>query len=46
VVERDEKVISSIFKRLDEEDLKVWLSRYSLSELWEKNVLGVRASIF
>lgn len=42
VVERDEKVNGSIFKRLDETGLKEWLSRYSLSELWEKNVLGGR----
>jgi predicted ATPase len=42
VVERDETNHSSVFKRLDQEDLKDWLSRYSLSELWEKNVLGGR----
>jgi predicted ATPase len=42
IVERDETSHSSIFKRLNEGDLKDWLSRYSLSELWEKNVLGGR----
>jgi predicted ATPase len=42
VVERDEKKNCSLFKKLDEEDLKEWLDRYTLSELWEKNVLGGR----
>lgn len=40
VVERDEKKHCSVFKKLDSEQLKDWLDRYSLSELWEKNVLG------
>lgn len=40
VVERDEKNRGSVFKTLDPEQLKDWLARYSLSELWEKNVLG------
>ncbi len=30
----------SIFKRHTSEDLKGWLEDYTLSELWEKNVLG------
>ncbi len=42
VVERDENNHCSVFKRLDETALADWLSRYSLSELWEKNVLGGR----
>ena len=42
VVERDENSHSSVFKRLKEIELKEWLSRYTLSELWEKNVLGGR----
>ena len=40
VVERDEISNCSVFKRLNETELGDWLSRYSLSELWEKNVLG------
>jgi len=40
VVERDEKERCSVFKKLDAECLQDWLERYSLSELWEKNVLG------
>lgn len=40
IVERDENCECSVFKQLNNEDLVDWLSRYSLSELWEKNVLG------
>ena len=40
VVERKES--NSVFSRLDSGDLKDWLEEYSLSELWEKNVIGGR----
>jgi predicted ATPase len=40
VVERDEQKKSSVFKRLDKDSLSEWLSRYSMSELLEKNVIG------
>jgi len=40
IVERDKEKRCSVFKKLDFEQLKDWLDRYSLSELWEKNVLG------
>ena len=40
IVERDEANRVSIFKKLDANELGDWLRRYSLSELWEKNVLG------
>ena len=40
VVERDELKHRSTFRRLNEDALNEWLERYSLSELWEKNVLG------
>ena len=40
VVERDGR--SSSFKRLDPDSLGGWLEEYSLSELWEKNVIGGR----
>lgn len=30
------------FRQLNEKDLEEWLENYSLSELWEKNVLGGR----
>ena len=33
---------ASEFNRLDADELAVWLQSYSLSELWEKNVIGGR----
>lgn len=40
VVERDPERYCSIFKKLDEDKLSEWLEQYSMSELWEKNVIG------
>ena len=40
VIERDPVSKSSIFKQFTEEDLKVWLEDYTLSEIWDKNILG------
>ncbi len=40
VVERDDLHHCSVFKTLNPEELSEWLTRYSLSELWEKNVIG------
>ena len=40
VVERSGR--ASTFTRPDSEALSEWLKRYSLSELWEKNVIGGR----
>ncbi len=40
VVERDNTEKCSVFKNLNSQDLSEWLSRYSMSELWEKNVIG------
>ena len=41
VVEREGR--ESTFRRLeDSEGLREWLEEYSLSELWEKNVIGGR----
>jgi predicted ATPase len=34
----------SVIRRLDEAALQDWLEEYSLSELWEKNVIGGRPS--
>ncbi|MFZ4727944.1 MAG: AAA family ATPase [Pseudanabaena sp.] len=42
IVERNER--ESTFKRLVETDLEDWLEEYSLSELWNKNVIGGRPS--
>jgi len=44
VVERDTTNRHSIFKRLDNTEIAEWLTNYSLSELWEKNILGGRPS--
>jgi predicted ATPase len=30
----------SVFKQLNESELSQWLDEYSLSQLWEKNILG------
>jgi len=40
VVERSGR--ESVFRRLKPADLAEWRERYSMSELWEKNVLGGR----
>jgi predicted ATPase len=32
----------STFRRLGEDEFKEWLDEYTLSELWEKNVIGGR----
>jgi len=42
IVERNDR--ESSFNRLVEADLEDWLEEYSLSELWNKNVLGGRPS--
>lgn len=41
IVQRDERRRSE-FYRLDEEKLTEWLDKYSLSDLWNRNVLGGR----
>jgi predicted ATPase len=40
IVVAERKGPESVFRRLDEAKLEDWLKEYSLSELWEKNVLG------
>jgi predicted ATPase len=40
VAERDRNDNNSIFRRLNKSDLEQWLEEYSLSQLWDKNVLG------
>lgn len=43
VVDRDDK--GSVFKRLEEEELELWLKQdYTIGELWNKNILGGRLS--
>jgi predicted ATPase len=40
VVERADN--QSVFRKIDSQELTVWLDEYALGELWEKNVLGGR----
>lgn len=40
VIERNPISQSSSFKRYSEDELKDWLSDFTLSEIWDKNVLG------
>ena len=40
VAEYDKTRKCSSFKHLDEKELENWLEEFSISELWEKNVLG------
>ncbi len=40
IVERDKERKSTVLRQLDSDSLRDWLSNYSLSELWEKNVIG------
>ena len=40
VIERDPISQSSKFRRYSEEELKDWLNDFTLSEIWDKNILG------
>lgn len=42
VIERDEQKRTSLFKKLDANQLKAWEEEYTMSELWDKNVIGGR----
>ncbi len=42
IIERDEESESTVAHKLNKEELSEWLENYSLSELWDKNVLGGR----
>ena len=42
IIERDEESGSTVANKLNEKELVDWLENYSLSELWDKNVLGGR----
>ncbi|MDR1091505.1 MAG: AAA family ATPase [Prevotella sp.] len=42
IIESDKEKGFSIVHKLDEKELKDWLENYSLSELWDKNVIGGR----
>jgi predicted ATPase len=40
VVDREEG--ESVFRRLSEDQISIWLDDYALGDLWEKNILGGR----
>ena len=40
VIVADTKDGTTVLNRLNSEELSEWLDNYSLSELWDKNVLG------
>lgn len=42
VVEMDEKNLCTTVKALAEEDYRLWLEHYTVSELWDKNIIGGR----
>lgn len=42
IIERDPATQSSIARKLSAENYKDWLDEYTLSELWDKNILGGR----
>ena len=42
VIERDEQKRTSVFRQLNNEQLKEWVEEYTTSELWDKNVIGGR----
>jgi predicted ATPase len=42
VIVAEREGAESVFRRLDAEKLASWLDEYTLSELWDKNVLGGR----
>lgn len=42
ILERDEVLNATVKRELNEQELTEWLDNYSLSELWEKNVIGGR----
>lgn len=40
VAEKDRETGCTVLNRLDENDVKTWLEDYSLSQVWEKNIIG------
>jgi predicted ATPase len=42
IIESDKEKGFSTARKLNQEELKDWLENYSLSELWDKNVIGGR----
>ena len=42
VVEMNEERKSTTITKLNEKEYELWLEHYSISELWDKNVIGGR----
>jgi predicted ATPase len=42
VVEMNEKDLCTTVKTLDKDEYKLWLEHYTVSELWDKNIIGGR----
>lgn len=42
IIERDPASQSTVARKLNAEDYKEWLDEYTLSELWDKNIIGGR----
>ncbi len=42
IVEMDEGNKCTTITRLNQEDYKLWMEHYSISELWDKNIIGGR----
>lgn len=42
VVEMDKKTLSTSVTHLNEDEYKLWLEHYTVSELWDKNIIGGR----
>lgn len=44
IIVADREKRQSVFKRLNQSQLKAWLEDYSLGEVWEKNIIGGQPS--
>lgn len=42
VVEMDKNTLCTTVNQLREDEYKLWLEHYTLSELWDKNIIGGR----
>lgn len=42
VVEMDDKTLCTTVKKLDKKNYGLWLEHYTVSELWDKNIIGGR----
>ena len=42
VVEMDDERLYTTVRKLNEDDYRLWLENYTVSELWDKNIIGGR----